>query len=208
MNVQTVLAQFADMAQKSRAPDGDRQGDGWGVAWYAGGWQVKKSIRPIWEDRAVFSEIPDTLLFAVHARSASFPAHKNIIQYNQPYISGDLCFVFNGVIEGVTISRPLAGTIGAQKIFSLLCEEIKGNTIESALRTVDTTLVEHSRKIHGCNIGLVTPEAICALCRYGENSVYFSLNYYRDDTVNLVCSEPIGQYAWQTMQKGEIQTFT
>ena len=32
-----LMSEFAEMARLSRAPDGDRQADGWGVAWQAPG---------------------------------------------------------------------------------------------------------------------------------------------------------------------------
>jgi len=114
------------MCQRSHAPDGDWQGDGWGVAWQIDkSWKIHKSLSPIWEDLDKFSTIPQTNLFIVHARSAGFPQHKNTLEFNQPYLHNNLCFVFNGMIRGVKIQRVLGGKIGAQKVFSFLIEEMK-----------------------------------------------------------------------------------
>lgn len=83
-----ILESFAQMADKSRAPDGDRQGDGWGIYWVdeENVWQTKKSIQPIWTEASVFSQTPESRLFLVHARSSSFPQHKNEIHFNQPFV--------------------------------------------------------------------------------------------------------------------------
>lgn len=205
INPQELLNQFAAMCQKSRAPDDDWQGDGYGIAWKERGqWKLTKSLLPIWKDKDSFSKIPTTNLLVVHARSAGFPQHKGNIDYNQPYLDGSLCFVFNGLIRGVTIQRKLKGEIGAQKIFNLIVEELDSGKPDEVLKTVDKLIVENSKKITGLNIGLVKDNRFYALCRYDGNKDYFSLHYAKDDEVTLLCSEPIGKYDWKTMQKGEI----
>jgi len=201
---QELLSQFAAMCQVSRAPDDDWQGDGWGIAIKSQIWEVHKSLNPIWEDKDVFDKFPKTDVFVAHARSAGFPQHKGNIVYNQPYIDGSLCFVFNGLIRGVTVQRKLKGEIGAQKIFSLILEELDSSKPDEALKTVDKLIVANSKKITGLNIGLVKNDHFYALCRYDGNIDYFSLHYVEDGGITLLCSEPIGKYEWKTMQKGEI----
>ncbi|MBI2036512.1 hypothetical protein HYT17_02690 [Candidatus Microgenomates bacterium] len=209
---QELLSQFAQMCRKSRAPDGDWQGDGWGIALRLRSgqaiknqnWQIYKSLRPIWEEQDKFGQFEETDVFVVHARSAGFPQHKGNIVYNQPYIDGPLCFVFNGLIRGVTVQRKLAGEIGAQKIFSLILEELDNSKPDEVLKTVDELIVKNSKKITGMNIGLVKNNRFYALCRYDGNKEYFSLHYAEDGGITLLCSEPIGKYEWKTMQKGEI----
>ncbi len=115
-----LLESFAEMAEKSRAPDGDRQADGWGIAWPDGdgGWIVRKSIRPVWEDAGAFPEIPAAAAFVVHARSASFPEQKDVLDYNQPYASEKAAFVFNGLLRGVALPFPVEGRIvGLANVF-------------------------------------------------------------------------------------------
>src|SRR5437879_4414407 len=68
------LTAFAEMAEKSKAPDGDRQADGWGIAWLEGNrWRSHKSLLPIWNDSKMFESFPKTSAFLVHARSAFLP---------------------------------------------------------------------------------------------------------------------------------------
>ena len=120
-----VLNSFAKMSEQSRTLDGDWQGDGWGVSWKddKGEWQTTKSLSPIWMDKGVFPEIPPTSMLAVHARSASFPSQKGIIEFNQPFVEGGMAFVINGFLRGVNLKN-INGTIGAQKIWNLLKEEL------------------------------------------------------------------------------------
>lgn len=202
---QELLSQFAAMCKVSRAPDGDWQGDGYGIAWKERGqWKLIKSLLPIWKDKDSFSKIPTTNLLVAHARSAGFPQHKGNIVYNQPYIEDSLCFVFNGLIRGVTIQRKLKGEIGAQKIFNLIIEELDNSKPDEALKIIDKLIVENSKKITGLNIGLVKDNRFYALCRYDGNKDYFSLHFVENDEVTLLCSQPLGKYDWKTMQKGEI----
>src|SRR3989338_688548 len=94
INPQRLLKSFALMAKKSKAYDGDWQGDGWGIAWMVNKkWNIIKSLYPIWKDEHKFFDFPSTTIFAVHARSASFPQHKNNLEYNQHFINDSTVFV-------------------------------------------------------------------------------------------------------------------
>ncbi|MBI3954984.1 hypothetical protein HY338_00945, partial [Candidatus Gottesmanbacteria bacterium] len=167
-------------------------------------WDIYKSLKPVWEERDKFQEFAETNMFVVHARSAGFPDQKGIIEYNQPYIKDSLCFVFNGMIKGVKIDRKLEGKIGAQKIFSLILEGKRGNSIEDVLKSVDKLLLENSEKIIGLNIGVVKENKFYILCEYEKNSNYFGVRYFQNDEMTLICSEPIGYYEWMMMKKGEV----
>ena len=111
-----LFLEFTKVCKNSLAPDGDRQADGWGISWLdeSNSWQIKKSLKPIWNDGASF-KIPKSRTFTAHARSASFPNQKGIIDYNQPYTNGEYSFLFNGALFGVKFDREVAGKIGAQK---------------------------------------------------------------------------------------------
>ncbi len=199
------------MCQKSRAPDGDWQGDGWGIAigiknseFRIQNWREYKSLKPVWEDKDKFQEFEETDMFAVHARSSGFPQHKGDVEFNQPFIQDDLCFVFNGMIKGVKIERKLEGKIGAQKIFSLILEEKRGKSIEDVLKSVDKLLLEKSEKVIGMNIAVVKANKFYVLCEYETNRNYFGVRYFQNDEITLICSEQIGHYEWMIMKKGEI----
>ena len=138
------LASFALMAKKSKAYDGDWQGDGWGIVWMANKkWNIFKSLSPIWEDEHKFPDFPSTTIFAIHARSASFPQHKNNLEYNQPFINDSTVFVFNGLLKGVNLPYKVPGIIGAQKIWFLLKHELKNNSPVKALVKVKNLLGFH-----------------------------------------------------------------
>lgn len=207
LDASAFLSEFATMCERSPAPDGDWQGDGWGVAWRGNdGWQVKKSLLPIWQERHMFSAVPPTKLLVAHARSAGFPHHKGVIEFNQPYAEDGLCFVFNGMLRGVSVPMALEGTIGAQKIFSFIKNEAlhKDKGGDEALQALDATLKAHTRRIDGMNVGLVQGDRLSALCEYADNEEYFSVRYYQDPRITLLCSAPLPGYAWKKMGKGEI----
>lgn len=204
LNTKKLLTHFASMCETCRAPDGDWQGDGFGIAWKnENEWKLVKSLKPIWEEKDLFNQVSDTYLFVAHARSAGFPQHKGIIEYNQPFIEGDLCFVFNGMIRGVRLTMSLEGTIGAQKIFSLIKNLLYNEKIETVLKKVDELLLENTTKIEGMNIGLIKGNIFHVLCQYADNADYFGIRYFQEDSTTLVCSQPIGNFNWQTMKKGE-----
>lgn len=206
INPQPLLQEFAAMCKKSRAPDGDWQGDGYGIAWNQDDkWQLHKSIEPIWKETETFKTVGGTNLFVAHARSAGFPQQKGVIDYNQPYINDTLCFVFNGMIRGVKLPFALEGKIGAQKLFSLIKNLLQKETPETVLKKVDKLLRNNTTKIVGMNIGLVQNGAFYVLCDYADNDDYFGVRYIKDNNLTLVCSAPFGAYHWKSMKKGEIR---
>lgn len=204
-----LLNQFASICKKSIAPDGERQRDGFGIAWKEkGSWKIKKSLTPIWETQNLFHQIPETNLLVAHARGAGFEKDRGIIDYNEPFIDGDLCFVFNGMIRGVKIKRKLEGKIGSQKLFSLVKDELKNKNSSDVLKLVNETVLSNSKKIEGMNIGLIKDGKISALCQYSGNKDYYALKYYKGTDLTIISSETFGSFSWQQFKKGQIKNFS
>lgn len=186
-----LLHQFAEMAKESHAPDGDWQGDGWGIAWVDDNqWQAKKSLSPIWKEIDEFDAIPETNTFAVHARSASFPQHKDYIEFNQPYISENYAFVFNGLLKGVSL-QDIPGRIGAEKIWYLVRQELKKSTPKKALEKVKELLINNSKEIIALNMGLATPEEMYSVCYFTKHPDYYQLQYFTNHNLQIICSEKL-----------------
>lgn len=193
------------MAKNSKTFDGDWQGDGWGIVWKIENiWSLKKSLQPIWEDQEIFSSIPVSTHFLVHARSASFPNHKNIIEFNQPYIAGKYAFVFNGLLKGVALPHPVAGKIGAQKIWNILQDYLKEHSPEESLHLVKEYLLKHSKFIQALNIGLSDGVNNYGLCQYGANPDYYSLHSSRSDSQTVLSSEPFPGFSFQKAENGQV----
>ena len=187
-----LFEKFAGMSKESKSYDGDWQGDGCGASWLdKGKWQTKTSIKPIWKSTEIFSEIPETSQLIVHARSASFPKHKGVLEYNQPYVYKNYAFVFNGLLKGVSLPYQLEGTIGAQKIWSLLKKFLVAfSPNESLLRTVDI-LNKHTREIQALNIGLSDGDEIYIYTQFGKHPDYYQLRSHQKDDLIIVCSESL-----------------
>ncbi len=201
-----ILSRFSQMCKNSRTFDGDWQGDGWGIAWKSNEqiWQVQTSLKPIWECEQTFTEIPQSVLFLAHARSASFPGQKGILEYNQPYISGKYAFVFNGLLKGVNLPFPVAGKIGAQKIWNLLQKELEENKPETALNNVVNLLRNNSRQIQALNIGLNDGDNQYAVTIYTSHPEYYNLRAYSSEKISIICSEPLPGFAFQKIPTEKI----
>ncbi len=200
-----ILNSFAKMAQKSKAFDGDWQGDGWGFSWLENNkWQQYQSLKPIWKDIGQFSKFPKSNIFSVHARSASFPEHKNNIEYNQPYINESYSYVFNGLLRGVTLSLP--GDIGAQKIWSLLNGYLKNINLTQALYKTTDILKKNSKNIQALNIGIAGKNTISAYCHYTKHPDYYSLKYSDNSDVKIICSEVIDGFSFLSLPTNSLIT--
>lgn len=214
VNPQSFLNEFAIMAEKSKATDGDWQGDGWGFSWLDKNnkWQLYKSLKPIWKDIQSFNlpagrhgRFSMTKMFAIHARSATFPQHKNNIDFNQPYLNGKYAFVFNGYLKGVTLSIP--GKIGAEKIWCLLQKTLKEKKPVEALEKVKNILKKNTKSIQALNIGFSDGKKIYALSYYSNHPEYYRLRYLKTRELSLISSEPIGEYNFSKTTSGSILSF-
>lgn len=202
-NPQKIVQAFSRMAQKSKAFDGDWQGDGWGISWLEDNiWKSYKSVQPMWKDSA-----KDTLsflskVFLIHARSASFSQHKNNREYNQPFINSDDAFVFNGLIKGVSLHLP--GVIGSQKIWSLLQKKLLTITAEKALKETLRIISKNSKTVQALNMGIADKDNIYALCYYSAHADYYSLHYSKTANTSIISSEPIDGFHFRTLLKSDV----
>lgn len=205
INPKKILGSFAEMAEKSKAYDGDWQGDGWGFSWLENNkWQEYKSLKPIWKEKGKFSKFPDSNIFSIHARSASFPQHKNNIEYNQPYINESYSYVFNGLLKGVTLSLP--GEIGAQKIWSLLNVYLKKINLTQSLYKTTDILKKNSRNIQALNIGVAGKNTISAYCHFTAHPNYYSLQYSDNSDIKIICSEIIDGFKFKSLPTNSLIT--
>jgi predicted glutamine amidotransferase len=198
-----ILGKFAESAAASRAPDGDWQGDGWGVSWLNDGeeWITHKSLKPIWEDTLIFSEIPKSRVVVAHARSASFPGQKNILEYNQPFVAGRYAFVFNGLLKSVSLSSPVDGKIGSQKIWSLALDFLRRREPAAAMSDLVQTLESHARAILALNLGLLEKKRFFVYCRQAEGGAYYQLHVSREGSRTMVCSEILDGFPFQPLPR-------
>jgi len=202
---ESLLNSFADMAQKSRTFDGDLQKDGWGMSWWNNGtWEQYVSMKPIWEDTHMFSYAPESTCFAVHARSASFADHENIIAYNQPFIRDKYSFVFNGLLKGVRLPYKLEGTIGSQKIFSLIDRFLKTMPTKKALEKAVESINTHTRFVQALNIGICDGSKIYAYTQYAKHPQYYHLQYSNENDMQIVSSEAIARSDFSPLAKERV----
>lgn len=204
-----LLEKFADMAERSRAPDGDRQGDGWGAGWLDAQerWQTLKSSRPVWTDGSIFNLIPKSRIFLFHARSSSFLGHKNVLAYNQPFVRDSFTFVFNGLLQGVNLPVPVAGDIGSQKIWALLSDLLWAHEPGPSLERLAGLLDKNSRRIQALNIGLCDQKNLYAFCRYENQAGYYHLQFYESSGLKMVCSAALSGYDFRPLPLNEVILF-
>jgi predicted glutamine amidotransferase len=206
LNPKAILEKFSIMAEKSKAFDGDWQGDGWGFSWIdeKNQWQLYRSLSPVWQDTKTFETFPSSSIFTIHARSASFPQHKNNLEYNQPYTNESYSYVFNGLLKGVTLSLP--GQVGAQKIWLLLNDYLKKMNLTQALYKTSYILKNNSHSIQALNIGVAGKDTISAYCFYSQHPKYYSLYYLDRPDLKIIASEPIGGFSFKPLLTNSLIT--
>ena len=200
------LAKFAEMAESSKAHDGDWQGDGWGISWLSQSreWQMRKSIRPIWKEENSFHQIPESCWFLIHARSSTFSRHKGVLDYNQPFFNESFAFVFNGLIKGVSLPLPTEGRIGSQKIWTILSKLLEDLSPPQALSKLVDLINKHSKVVQALNIGLCDKKNIYAYCQYSSNPEYYNLSVLNTPSLKMISSTPLDGYDFSPAATDEI----
>lgn len=206
INNRAILFDFSRACARSRTIEGDRQGDGWGVSWLDddSNWQSYHSLQAIWKDEQQLAIIPPTTQLLVHARSASFDDHKNDVSVNQPYLQDEYAFAFNGVVYGVKLQKRVAGKTGSQKIFNLLKNDLQNQSPSQALTKTWQLLKNNSKGIKGFNCVLSNQDQLYIWSDYGDASGYFQLNYFKNQSHSVVCSERLPGFTWQVVKKKQI----
>ena len=193
------LESFADLAERSPAPDGDPQADGWGISWTDGfgNWYASKFPEPIWESAARFVEFPATRSFCLHARSASSPELKGDVDFNQPFIDGRYAFVFNGFLEGISLPFPVPGRIGSQKIWELVRSRLEEVGGPRSLADVRDLLNRRSRRVQALNIGLSNGDKLYGLCQFDGHEDYYRCRVHDAPELRMICSGPLDGFDFQ-----------
>ena len=201
-----LFSAFADMCRDSCDMDRNGQRDGWGVAWLGQDkqWLLHKSLNPIWEETGLLAAIPASRAYALHARSASFAKDRDNLEFNQPYLGAGYAFTFNGLLRGVSLPEPVAGRIGAQRIWNLLRTQMHTFPPKDALANVVQELRDHARDVVACNIGMIDSQHIYASCQYTVRPDYYQLRWHASDTLRMVCSEPLPGYDFQDVRPGGV----
>jgi predicted glutamine amidotransferase len=185
IHIKDYLEEFAFISKTTLTPDGDQQKDGWGLLTY---YQFYKSIKPIWEEKHLFSNFDQSQLLVAHARSASNGI--NNLNFNQPFFDNQLIFVFNGLLRGVKIN--IDGLIGSQKLFNLIKNLYKSDQ-NNFLNKFKEIIVNQTQLIVGMNIVIVdlSLKKINLISIFNQNEDYFTLHYYEDQEKIIICSNPL-----------------
>jgi predicted glutamine amidotransferase len=196
-----LLAAFADMAEASRSPDGDRQGDGWGAAWLDGGgeWQLHRSLAPVWEERAAFARIPCTTALAAHARSASFAEERGDLERSQPFVLGRHVMVFNGLLRGVALPSRRPGLIGAQRLAALLGAFLARSSAHEAVHRLWRLVANRSASLPAVNLAITDGRGIAVLSHREAPPEYYTPHVARHAGAVLLCSQPLPGLAWEAL---------
>lgn len=200
----TLLYPFSAMAKKSKAFDGDWQGDGWGLSWTDSNnmFHVHTSLYPIWEEDGIFDSFTETKNLSLHARSASFTKHKGNILFNQPYINTSYSFVFNGLLKKVSLN--ISGQIGAIKIWNLFQQNVAQHNPIQALELLKNQLISNAKEIQALNVGIQTLDHIYALCYFTKHPHYYQLHYVNTPKIKIISSQPFAEHRFQSVESGTI----
>lgn len=140
---------------------------------------------------------------AIHARSASFPQHKDIIEFNQPFIQKNTAFLFNGIIRKVTFPYSLPGRIGSQKLHALYHKLRPSYSPQETLKQIKSLLKQHAQEIQACNITVIDEDNLHALSMFTSNPQYYALRYYQTSEYMIICSEELNNLPTPAIMSSE-----
>jgi len=179
------------------------QGHGWGYARFtANGWRAHHSIQPIWNDSP--ARIGNTRLLIMHARSAFRDADIRV-ENNMPFIHEQMAFAFNGELSGVRIREQ--GRIGAEKLFNV-SRRFRQLPLQEAVSKTVRIMKRNTRHIRGMNMMLSDGRHLVLSSCFTENPDYYTVHFRRKPDMAVICSEPLDNGPWETLERDRIIEFT
>ncbi len=199
MNAALHLDAFAGLCRASR----EYQGDGWGCAvWRGGGWDLYRSLRPVWED--TFRPGGQIRVLMAHARSA-FRNEGIAVENTMPFVEGERAFAFNGEMHGVRLA--VEGATGAHKLCRFLLRQA-GSSSEAAVGHGVAVLRRRTARIRACNFLLAEPGAFILHSLFDGEDEYFTMHVRRREGETVIASRPYpGEHTgWTPVPNGSLRS--
>lgn len=112
--------------------------------------------------------------------------------------------MFNGLLRGVKLPQRVAGSIGAQKIWTLLQHYLTTQPPLDALTQLRETLIAHTQELKALNIGLMDKHGGYAFCSFTTSPDYYTLPLHRSPQLQVICSEPLTGYTFDRAAPNQI----
>lgn len=193
-----ILQLFAQCCKESK----EYQGDGWGYSYrYGNTWKTYRSFKPIWEDN--FTNIPNTQIMLVHARSASF-GEPIVLENNMPFEGEKYDFIFNGELKGVRLKEK--GRIGAEKLFNFILR-FTSESLAIGIAKAMNIIKNRTRYIRAMNVIILDKRKsqFLVYSHFNEDQDYFTLNFHKTDSMQIICSIPMKEYIWHKVAQDTVQ---
>jgi predicted glutamine amidotransferase len=207
-DIETDLTAFAEHAENNPGPEGNWQGDGWGVSWLdpLNNWREFKLFPPIWQNKDFLYMFTPSNTFMAHVRTLAVEEEYTSEENNMPYTNNELAFACDADLLESKVDS-------ADKLVGLrLWEDIQKldkKNLEQEFKKLCENINLEEKALKSANLVLCDKENVYVYCKYlAERKDYYQIRYWIDESKIIFSSYEIEIEeitTWQKMSNNEFK---
>lgn len=207
-DIETDLTVFAENAEMNHTPEGNWQGDGWGISWLdpLGGWREFKLFMPIWKNKDFLYMFTPSNTFLMHVRTLAAEEEYISEEHNLPFTNENISFAFDGDLIESEIGT--ANKLIADKFWETI-KTFDLNNLENEFKNFCENINLETEALKAANLVLCNKENVYVYSKYKtELESYYQLNYVIDENKIVFSSQEMNIEditTWQKLGNGEFK---
>ncbi|MBP9758755.1 hypothetical protein KBD45_03600 [Candidatus Dojkabacteria bacterium] len=203
---------FAEVSENNPTPDGNWQGDGWGISYIDPllKWRGFKTFVSIWKNIGFAHIFMPSNIFMLHVRTLIVEEEYVSEENNLPYFNDELSLVYDGDQLESKIDKSVKPLI--DRIWEQIQIVDKSN-LESEFKTICEQINLEAEGYKAFNLVLSDKQNMYVYCKYNpEAESYYQIHYFTNELKTIISSQPLEIEdmqldQWQKLQNGEYKTF-
>lgn len=209
-DIEETLRIFAEASENNPTPDGNWQGDGWGISYVDPylKWRGYKTFVSIWKCMDFFNIFMPSNIFMMHARTLEAEEQYVSEDHNMPYYNDEISFVFDGVEDEQQIN--LEDGYFFDKFWGKILQ-LDQNDFETGLRELCNGITLNKVGLKAANFVISDKKNIYIYSKTeNHNNAYYKLKYQINENQIIIASQEYtmeGAELWKDIPDSELKVF-
>lgn len=177
-------------------------------------WSSYFSFEPLSNDlkkKSAINKFKECKTFTLHAQYTPQPRNRYSEKFISCYVNDGHIFTLDGSFKISNTSIEFKNRNPVQKIWSLTKNYLSQNlSMEDSLNRVMEFVQNNTSNLSALNIGLSSKNNISALTVFKKNGFiqdYYTLYFYNDNYISIICSNELEGYRFKPMPSGSFLVY-
>lgn len=207
-DIEENLKAFAALSEDNPTPEGNWQGDGWGISWVDPylKWRDYRTFISIWKNTEFMHIFMPSNTFLLHVRTLEVAEEYISEEHNLPYSTDELTFVFDGELTSTEAIKE--SQLPADRIWEKI-KSLNRENLESEFRQLCESIDLEKENLKAANLVLSDKNNLYVYNKYNpEFEYYYQIKFVTNEEKIIFSSqemsiENLQITDWQKMQNGE-----